>query len=484
MATSRELQLIEAAWNYGVLEYKLRPCQEAPYRDIWNVINGGVKSTSYVINCSRRFGKSFILVLIAIEFALKFPNSQIRYAIPVAANYADMLMPSINLILEDAPLNLNIIHLKSEKRITFGNGSMIKFAGTDNGNAENLRGNCAHICFLDECGFMTDLNYVYQSVLYPQLWTTKGKTIFSSTPPKTLDHDYVAIYREHKEAGLVSEYTIYDNTALDADIIAEIIEEYGGETTAAFKREALCQFVGEDELSIIPGWTSAYEVEWPRSNFFNFYQKYTSLDSGVKDLTVALFGYYDYEHAKMIIEDEVVMNGPTMTTELLSKDIKFKINELGYHKIDRWVADNNNLHLIQDLSITYSLFYQPVIKTDLDAMVNKVKIAVRQGKLIVHPRCKILKGSLSYGVWKSKEYIGKDFAKSKVYGHYDALASLMYMYRILDPNTNPIPILNNVDIGNTHIPKTIAQPVSQNAQGFANALLPNRINGKRIVRRK
>lgn len=481
MAKVSEKDLIEAAWTYGTLDYKLRSCQEAPYNQLWKVLKGEIKTNSYVVNCSRRFGKSFILVLITIEFALRYPMSQCRYAIPVAANYADMLMPSINYILQDAPLSLNIIHLKSEKRITFGNGSMIKFAGTDNGNAENLRGNASHLNILDECGFMTDLNYVYESILYPQTWTTNGKTIFSSTPPKTLDHDYVTIYREHKEQGLVSEYTIYDNTSMDDEKRNEIIEEYGGTQTAAFKREALCQFVGEDELAIIPGWKDSYEIEWPRSNYFAFYEKYSSLDTGIKDLTVALFGYYDFAHAKLIIEDEVVMNGPTMTTELLSKEINFKLIELDYGNPTRLVADNNNLHLIQDLSITYKLHYKPVIKTDLDAMVNKVKIMVKQEKLIVHPRCKILTGSLKYGVWKSKDYIGKDFGKSKTYGHYDAIASLIYMSRILDTVKNPIPVYYDANPVDKVIPKNIAIPISEDARALNNAFLPNR---KKLIRRK
>lgn len=464
-----KLQRIEAAWKTGQLFYKLRECQEIPYYQLWKVLDGTIKTNTYVVNCSRRFGKSFILVLIAIEFALRFPKSQIRYAIPIAANYADMLMPSINYILEDVPLDLNIVHLKSEKRITFGNDSMIKFAGTDNGNAENLRGNTSHLNILDEAGFMTDLNYVYEGILYPQTWTTNGKTLFSSTPPKTLDHDYVAIYREHAEKNLVSQYTIYDNTALDDEKRQEIIDEYGGETSTAFKREAMCMFVGEDELSIIPGWKDEYEQDWERGEYFKYYHKYSSLDTGVKDFTAGLFGYYDFENAKLIIEDEVIMSGPTMTTELLAKDLKFKINELQYDKFERMVADNNNLHLIQDLSITYQLFYSPVKKTDLDAMVNKVKIMVTQGKLIVSPKCKQLIGCLRYGVWKSKEYIGKEFGRSKIYSHYDALASLIYLSRVLNTTTNPIPFLTGVNIANTFVRRETVKPVSDSAKALQGA---------------
>jgi hypothetical protein len=468
-------QLIEAAWEKGHLKYKLKKHQIPLYDKIWQLLNGEIEANSYILSCARRFGKSFVMVLVAIEFAIRFPNSQIRFALPVATQYAESHLPAISLIIADAPDSFEIEHLKSEKRITFGkHGSMIKFAGTDDGNGEQLRGGASNLNLLDEAGYMMDLNHLFNDVMYPMTWTTKGKSIFASTPPKKLDHDFVEIYRKHKADGLVSEFTIDDNTSISDEMRAEIIEQYGGVDSISYKREALCQFIAEDELSLTPEWKDEYEQVYPRSQYFSHYNKYSGLDFGVKDLTAALFGYYDYENAKLIIEGEVTMNGPDMTTDLLAKDIKAKIAELAYPKLDYMVADNNNLHLVQDLSITHKLFYAPVVKTSLDAMINKVRILIKQGKIIVHPSCTQLLGCLKYGVWKSKDYIGKEFGKSKKYGHFDALAALIYLCRVLDTTTNPIPMLLNVDVPNTFIPKQLSGQSSETGKKLTQALLPNR----------
>lgn len=480
-ATFTKSQAELVFWKNGRLKYKLKPHQLPLYEKIWQLLNGEIAGSTYVINCARRFGKSFVLVLIAIEFAIRFPNSQIRCALPVATQYSDSHLPAINLIIADAPESFKIEHLKSEKRIVFGqHGSMIKFAGTDDGNCEQLRGAASSLNLLDEAGSMMDLEYLYESILYPQTWTTNGKSIFASTPPKRMDHEFVAIYKKHKEAGLVSEFTINDNTSLTDEKRQEIIDEYGGVETIAYKREALCQFVGDDDVTVTPDWKPEYEQAWERSAYFPHYTKYSSLDSGVRDLTVALFGYYDYEHAKLVIEGEVVMNGPQMTTDALATDIKAKMNELGYKKLDSMVADNNNLHLIQDLSIMYKLYYAPVKKTDLDAMVNKLKILIKQGKIIVNPVCEQLIGCLKYAQWKSKEHIGKELAKSKLYGHYDATMALVYMCRVLDTTTNPIPMLLNVDVNNAYIPKSLSGQHSENGKKLSEAFLPNRV--KRLRR--
>lgn len=470
-------QLTKIAWRTGNLKYKLKPHQRPIYERIWETIQS-TESNSYVINCARRFGKSFILLLVCIEFCIRFPNSQVRYAIPIATNYTDMLMPSINFIIEDAPkvpkvedgqpvldqeghqiIEPFVVHFKSEKRLVFANGSMIKIAGTDNGNAENLRGNASHLNVLDEAGFMDDLDYVYKSILFPQTWTTGGKTLFSSTPPPNLDHYYVQLYNEHLEKGLVSQYTIYDNTSLKPHTIDSIIREYNGEQSTEFQREALCKFVGDEQLLITPEWNELqpdgavdhpYIKEHPRHpQYFQFYHKYESLDSGVRDLTICLFGYYDYEEGKLVIENECHMNGPELTTEKFSELIKKTEAEIWepQPKVHKRIADSNNLHLIQDLSRTYNLPFFGTSKEHLigetpdSGMINKMRVFIGQGRLIVHPRCEQLTGCLKHGRWASKEKIGKLFGRSPTYGHYDATAALCYLIRNLDQNVNPIPPL-------------------------------------------
>src|ERR1019366_3646207 len=81
-------------------------------------------------------------------------------------------------------------------------------------------------------------------------------------------------------------------------------------------------------------------------------------------------------------------------------------------------------------------------------MVNELRIMVSKGQIEVHPRCVQLIGCLKYGVWDAKR---KKFAKSTAFGHFDALAALIYLVRNLDKHCNPIPSGYGFDPRNSRI---------------------------------
>jgi hypothetical protein len=135
------------------------------------------------------------------------------------------------------------------------------------------------------------------------------------------------------------------------------------------------------------------------------------------------------------------------------------------------IADNNNLIIINDLSVTYRMPFIPTNKEYLEEMVNKVRVWVAQGKLIVHPRCKMLLGCLRHGIWNKHR---NAFERSRTYGHYDHLAALVYLIRNVDTTTNPIPALYDMDKNNSHVPAGLLKPVGQTATQLGKALLPSR----------
>ena len=423
----------------GDLSFLLKKHQKPIYDQIWKVINGDIEANSYVINCARQFGKSLTVVLISIEYCIRNPGMQVRFAIPVAENYKDMYGKSIAFIAESLHPSIKFEHIISEKRLTFGNGSMIKFAGTDAGNAVKLRGGASNLNIVDEAAFMRDLEDIIKDILLPQLHTTKGKTIYVSTPPKQLDHYYVELYNSHLQENLVSEFTIYDKGLTQEEIEAEA-KDYGGIDSTQFKREFKCQFIQESELSVIPEWNEKFIQDVPKPEYYQFYHKYIACDPGVNHYTAVIFAYYDFIEAKLIVEDEFVMNGPEMTTDKLAEKMKLHRDLLwGNLPVYRHVADNNNKLLIQDLA-KYKLPFFGTDKGALDAMVNKLRVMVNQGKIIVKPNCFQTLGCLKFATWENREKIGKMFAVSKVYQHYDALSSLIYLARNLNITTNPIPI--------------------------------------------
>jgi hypothetical protein len=251
---------------------------------------------------------------------------------------------------------------------------------------------------------------------------------------------------------------------VDATTIVRLMNESGGADSTTWRREYLCEHITDANLAIISDWKEHYVREIPRDDYYPLYHKYVNMDLGVHDQTAAIFAYYDFKQAKYIIEDEFALSGPSINTHIIQAWLKMKELNLwsnfefrfekdipGDREIDAvnqlWkerepkvylrVSDNNNPLLIQDLSYIHGIHFIPTDKGTLPEMVNATKMIVREGAILVHPRCKQTAGSLKYGVWDKNR---SKFARSKVYGHFDALAALIYGVRNLDRVTNPIPL--------------------------------------------
>ena len=132
---------------------------------------------------------------------------------------------------------------------------------------------------------------------------------------------------------------------------------------------------------------------------------------------------------------------------MIAKTIVSKEFELfkGQSNIRR-IADNNNVILLQDMSLMHGVHFAPTSKDTLLAMVNELRVFVAQGRLYVSDNCQELIGCLRAGIWNKQR---TQFDVSDMYGHFDALASLIYMVRNIDQYTNPIPVTSTA-LPSTH----------------------------------
>jgi hypothetical protein len=439
---------IRLAWTRGLLQYKLYPHQRVLYRDLWAAIENPL-CLKFYLNCARRFGKTTIMLLVAISFAIRRPNSQIRFAAPTQKALKKILNPIFKWAIHDCPRDLRPRYFSQDQMWWFPNGSEIHIAGTDNGHYENLRGTTSHLNLMDEVGFMDELDYVMRSVLMPQTLTTGGTTLLASTPPKTPAHDAYTIATECERDGWYRCYDIYANKSLDTTTIEKFGKESGGINSSTFKREYLCQFVVDRELQIVPEWDYRYVAVTPPDEFRQYYHNYVSMDLGVKDFTAVLFAYYDFRRSMLVVNDELTMEGVAMTTDLLKEGIQEKERTtFGALPVYRRIADNNNLLLLQDLGAMHQMYFNPTNKDSLDAMVNEVRMFVNDGRLMIDPRCTMLIGCLKYGIWDNQH---KAFGRATVYRHFDHLAALVYLIRNLDQHTNPIPSLHAMSPHTHHI---------------------------------
>lgn len=413
-------------------------------------------SRKFVIHCSRRIGKTYLLCILAITFALSKSNAQIRYASVTQKAVRKMIHPIFKSIFATYKPELRPKWNGQEGAYIFKNGSMIHVAGVNGGHEDDLRGTDADLAIVDEAAFVDNLTYLTESVLMPQLINTGGKLIMASSSPLSPAHEFSSYIQEAKLEGFYAAYDIHES-GYSKDLIAEFCKEAGGQHSDTWRREYLNELIIDSSLAIIPEFNDSYVQDTPRTDTFKFYHKYEAMDLGVRDFTAVLFGYYDFKRAALIVEDEFVINGPDMTTDKLALEIQAKELNLQYPELYRRISDNNNLLLLQDLGSLHNLHFQATNKDTLAAMVNEVRMWVKSGRVIINPKCKQLIGCLKYGLWNKNR---DDFARTKVYGHFDALASLIYLIRNIDQSSNPIPIHYGYSAGNTHIDQQETDKVS------------------------
>lgn len=373
----------------------------------------------------------------------------------------DYLLPIFRQIFEDCPEDLKPEWKQQTGKWVFKNGSFIKLCGANNGQFENLRGNKSDLFILDEAAQIDRLPTVIKDVALPQLLSSKNpskKVILASTPAETPDHPFRKYAEDAKAIGAYDCHTIHEGWYTEKDL-APFIKESGGIESTTWKREYLAEFVTDEKLQVFPEWNPAFVQDVKKDDYFQFYIMVEGLDIGYRDYTAWLLGYYDFKRAQLIIEYEYAVKENDFTTAALAKSIE-AIENSEYIKLNttriRRIADNNNLNLLADLSRLHKLAFAPVVKNKdrhgKEWMVNQTREAIKNGKLLVHPRCKKLIASLEFGIWKEGH---SEFARSEELGHYDFLDALIYLVAGLLPvikNTNPIPPLYSLNVSNMMFP--------------------------------
>jgi hypothetical protein len=438
---------ISELWKRSEIYWKLKPNQSK----IMDLIHDLIRSREhrkFIIHCSRRFGKSFILCLLSVVVCMKVPSANVRYASATQKSVRKMIKPIIKIILKDCPEELKPKWNQSDGCYKFLNGSELHIAGVNNGHEDDLRGTAAHLAIVDEAAFVDNLSYVVESVLMPQLITTDGLLLMASSSPLSPAHEFAEYIHKAESEGNYASFDIYD-ADYPEKIIEEFMKEAGGAESTTWKREYLNELIVDEEFQIIPEFDPAsHVVDVPRDEYFKYYRPYDSMDTGFKDNTAILFSYYDFKYARLIVEDEFIINGKDVTSERIATEVKSKEKSLEYKEAHR-IADNNDPIFLNDLQYSQDITFFPTNKDSLHAMVNELRMWIKSGRLLIHPRCKNLIGCLEYGVWNKSK---KEFDRSKTYGHYDALAALIYLVRNIDVQTNPIPITHNTTFDH-HVPE-------------------------------
>lgn len=421
------------AWQTGNLRYKLDSLQRKVC-DAIEACPGG----SFYFSKPRRIGGSYLLVVRAVERCLRKGNSQVRYAAPTAKALRKIVQPNLRKVLADCPANLRPKWSTLEQEYRFPNGSILSLYGCEHQRYEDMRGTEADEIYLDECGFIDSLDYILDDVLMPQIQDTGGKIVLVSTPPRSPGHPAAKLAEEHMQAGQFFTCTVWDNPRKTKEQHEKFFRRIARGVplekffkTTMFRREYLAELVVDEDSAVVPEWDktmqlyAVHEVQRPER-----YHAYTGIDLGWRDGTAAVFGYWDWKEARLVIEDEMLVFRKRIDQFQPIISEKEQLLWAG-RKVAKRMCDNDRL--VTEELCRLGLTVVNAIKKDKELGVNLLRELVSHGKLIIHPRCVKLNSQLMSTIWNDKR---TEFTRNAD-GHGDLLDALIYMNRGIPKNRNP-----------------------------------------------
>lgn len=435
------------AWRDGNLRHKLDPLQRRARTEIWKRLDRPFGR--YVLNWARRTGKTWLLMVIAFEVAIRKRRARINVASSTKDSLREIVWPIVDDLLLDCPKSLQPKLQEMRGRIVFPNGSVIVLGSCDNRRTVGrLRGRKADLNIIEEGGTIPDkpgLRYVLTAVLNPQLMTTQGATLMALTPPDSPGHEAVPYALQAKANGNYSHATLADNPRIskqireqylkaDADALGMTVDEYL--RSADYRREWQGEFIADPSRAVLPGFVDEAEREIirPLDACPLFADRYVAMDIGWSpDFTGILFGFWNYILQTLVIEHELLVR--RMSPLELGQQVKV-IEEKLWAK--RWtghisrVADMPDV-LFRDFAQQYDLVFIKTDKDDRDAAIAAVDVWIRKRKIQILPYdeatglgCRALPVQMRVATHNTHR---TDFERTAEHGHVDLVAALIYLVR-------------------------------------------------------
>jgi hypothetical protein len=311
---------MHAMYSSGELRWKLQSHQLEDYDafDVWNVerqtqehLNwvasiGALYDNMWVDECGRRFGKTVKWLVCDLREGIRRPGCRGLIATAKQKNIGGIIVPLTKMLFKDAPKGYF-----PEYRGTRGadheclyipaTDSIIKLVGLDL-HPDATRGQFLDFCHISEAAFTKGLYELITAVIMPQFRYRPWSWIaLETSTSRTVDCDFNDHFR--KDAKLRGTYrmrTIRDNHNLTEDEIATEERRSGGKDSHVCRRELYCEEVRDPELMVIPEYDEKRHVSEPERPEHAL--AIVAMDPGMRDLFALLWGYWDADRAKLVVE--------------------------------------------------------------------------------------------------------------------------------------------------------------------------------------
>lgn len=374
------------------------------------VINSG--NGTILACCSRRAGKTRLLVALLLIEALRRPNTCCIYIGETMELSLNLIDSAVNEIIEACQLRD-----KKGKRFNWkkmDNGSQILVRGLSNTkDPDQIRGNKAKVIVIDEFFHLKSelLEYLQREVLQPMQmdYADDYKFICAGTPP-SIKGTYAEYAWKHWEVPHFT-WTWEDNPhPVDVEkrreYVENVLKEKGLDWSAPFaRREYRAEWVYDEDLILYP----EYHTYNPREQIpsYNVDMILFGIDYGVSDNdtligiawdTSAARGYVFWETKfnRLDIKDRTIsqleyLRGEIKAAWQLALEFFPSYSPKDANKRILWDADDNDQHLTDDLNINVRLENYPELrlniqnahKTDKVIMFDKIRDLLRTAGLLL-----------------------------------------------------------------------------------------------------
>lgn len=415
---------------------------------------------------ARKWGKTILAIWLAEKIARSKRNAILRFAYPTKEQAKTIILPAWEEIAATCPPELRWQNREQTDGCWYlpHTGARLYMAGTDTKDqVDRLRGPRSDFTVIDEPGSHgCDLKYLVNSILAPQLLTTRGKMLFITTPPVSMEHGSVYFINAARANGLLVEQTIHDVPEsvmplemklqwcrdLHPDLTEkEVLQVFEGdrEGDPAWEREAMVRLVSDKGMRVTPEFIEREHVgEHPK---LRYRDRYVLGDAGfAKDFFALLFCELDWGAGVLWVCREWVRKR-VPTAEMVKEALAIEA-ELWPASEPR--APTEHLHRLLDAdprtiadlcALKYNCRFAG--KSDgAEKMVKPLSNRLHAGNVKVDKACsKFLIPQLRDGIFKIDATSGQkvDFLRTASHGHLDALAALAGGIPNVHWNHNPAP---------------------------------------------
>lgn len=384
-----------------------------------------------VVVTSRQWGKTMALLMYAMSHCIANPRHTVLLLAPHLQQLTTILMPRLNQIFMFAPED--IIPHRRENVWSFRNGSVLRLDGIGINKGVRIRGDAVHLCVLDECRDVPDLEEVVHAHLTPMFTTTNGRLVLISTPPDSPAHSFTSVFvRNALVSGDLFSATYQRNPLLTTERLRYLVNTQfapEGLDHPLFQREYNANWALSDpEKRVVREWQ-----EDKNDEFFATYQDptypvrpYLAMDYAHADPCALIGGWFDPRQGCLVVVDELFerhLNTQDVGEQVQAMEARLR-SRIPHGCPPTIRVMDVDPGMMSDLYTLFGLRFEPANKVNTQlAMHNKLRTAIAEGRVKIHPDCVQLRFQLLTGVFNPRQ---NDYLRTEKTGHLDLIDALKY----------------------------------------------------------